>query len=347
MGDINIAALVAAWMAKYTDNGQSFKDIRTQLFQPTVSEQFFRLRPNGSSTTFKSVYATVDSVLQAFTYQFAPKGGATFKPWEIELGEFKIDDILYPDKLKHSWAGFVHDPENKDRSKWGIVEWYIRASLLPKAIEEYENETFFWGWKKTGFDATPTVDGSTFERELADANAPLPANAAVDGIRTQIIKMVDSGRVAPVASGAIEAAPKDFCNQIEDFVSGVDRLVQNKLDYLFMSEELAERYVDGRVEKYNMNYQQVEKIDRVKRTNIQVVGLPSMKGSEKIWATPKENRVLVRKSNQTGRFNVQVADRGVKFLNDWDKIATFEVPELVVTNDLENAITAGDIAARY
>lgn len=343
--DINL--LVADWGAKYINEGQTFKDIKTQLFQPSITDGYFKLRPNKSSSTFRSVYATAASVLQRFAIPFASKGNLTFNPWEIELGEMKIDDLMIPDELKNSWAGFTQDPKNEDRSKWSIIQWYIQTLLLNKAAEDYENEVAFFGWKSKGYNATPTVNGGTFERELTSDSVALPANASMDGLRTQFQKMISGGRITPIVTGAPGTDALAWCNKVEAFVKEIPRLQRSKMDRLFMSEDLADLYQDGRREKYNIQYHAESNLKAIKNSNMVVEGLPSMAGSEMIWTTPEMNRVLCRRSDQTGRFNVQAFDRGVKLLNGFDKIITVDVPEFVYVNDQENVIDAGEIAARY
>lgn len=346
MPQLNIQAVVDEFLARYQDNGQAAKDIRKQIFQASVTESFFQMRP-WSDDYYRSVYATVEEVVQAFSIPFTPKSTLTFKPWETKLGEFKIDDLMTPDKFRHSWLGFLVNIAEKDRSKWPILIWYIRQMLLPKSEEDMEEKIAFRGWMKTGFDAVPTVDGATFERELTDENAPTPANAAMDGILIQIIKMVAQSRANVITLGALETDPVLFCTQIETFMQDIPRTHRSRMDYLFLSEDLKNRYVDGRREKYNKNYAQEADLMSIDKVMTKVQPLPCQDLSDKIWCTPANNRIRPVHVENTGRFDTQKLDRSVKLLTDYKKLLTFDVPEFVYTNDLENTITAQNITDHY
>lgn len=349
MAELNIQAVIDEWGKRYTPEGQTAKDIKTQLFMPSETEAFFKKRPNDGDY-FKSGYATIDEVTQAFSIPFVKKGTATFRPWETKLGEFKAEGLMTPDRVRNSWLGFLADIKEVDRSKWPLLVWFVRELLIPKIHEEMELEQAFYGWQITGYNpdaATRTVDGATLVREFASEDTQTPANAAVDGIKVQLIRMVNAGRSNVINSGALATDPVLFCTQIEDFVAQIPPMLRRKIDYLFSSEELTNRYIDGRREKYNKQYAQESDLLLIDKSPIRMQKLYSMEGSQKLWATPADNRVRAIAKDVDARFDMQKADRSVKYMNDWKKVNTFDVPEFVVHNDLENSITAADITERY
>lgn len=346
MAGFNIDQIVAEWGARYTPEGQTMKDIRKEIFTPSETEKYFKKRPN-KGDFFKSAYASIDEVTQAFQIEFQAKGTATFQPWETRLGEYKIDAFLEPDTLRGAWTGFMAELEQKDRSKWMIVRWMISQLLIPKSHEEMEIDQAFWGWQKTAIvEADPVVDGATRVREFV--KGPTPANAAVNGIWLQLILMVAAGRCNVINTGALSNDPITLCNQVENFYKSIPKRFRNKLDYIFMSEFYREIYEEGRRLKYNGNYKQVDDlrgIARQSRTKVQ--DLDSMDGSEKLWTTMPDNRVNSIAEDHDGSFDVQKVDRGVKLLSDWKKVLTFDVPEFVWTNDQQNVISAAEIAEFY
>lgn len=349
MAELNIQAIVDEWGKRYTPEGQTAKDIKTQLFTPSETEAFFMKRPNDGDY-FKSGYATIDEVTQAFSIPFVKKGTTTFKPWESKLGVFKTDGLMTPDRLRNSWLGFLADIKEVDRSKWPLLVWFVRELLIPKIHEEMELEQAFYGWQLTGYDPDPltrTVDGATLTREFESENSQTPANAAMDGIKVQIIRMVQKSRANVINSGALSADPVTFCTQIEDFVEQIPAQLRRKIDFLFSSEVLVNRYIDGRREKYNKYHAQESDLLAIDKSPIRMQRLYSMEGSQKLWATPAANRVRAIAKDVDARFDMQKENRSVKYLNDWKKVLTFDVPEFVVTNDLENSITAADITERY
>lgn len=347
MDQINIDDIIAEWGARYTPEGQTAKDIKTQLFAPSETEAFFTSVPNDGDY-YKSSFVTIGEVTQAFSIPFVAKGGTTFKPWETRLGEYKIDQVMTPDRFRNSWLGFLVTIAEADRSKWPVINWYIQKLLLPKVAEEQEEEQSYWGWQRTGYAAVPTVNGTTYVREFLNESTVTPANAAVDGIHTIIAKMRTANRCTVNNSGAWDTDPVDFCTEIEEWMQDIEPNLRRKLDYLFMSEDLKNRYIDGRREKYNKYYAQEGDLLRIDKTNASVKSLHSMAGAgNHVWTTPAMNRIRPIKKDAPGIFDVQKSGRSVHILNDWKKVLTFDVPEFVVTNDQGGVINAGLITARY
>ena len=343
---MNIDQIIAEWQAKYIDQGQSAKDIKTQLFaQDDIMMDFARVPE--TNTHFRSAYASVDEVLQAFSIPFKDKSTTTFKPWEQKLGEFKIDKLLTPDNLRQSWMGFLNGLPEQDRSKWPIIQWMIQQMLLPKSSEDMLVSSIYWGWQMTAFDATPVVNGATFIREFASASGETPADASMDGIRTQLAKMSAAGRLNEITVGAWDVDPLDFCTQIEAFVMEIPSVYRRKIDFLYMSEEFRNKYREGRRQKYNLQYSQVADLDAIKDVTITVKGTVSMTGSQQVWCTNKANRVNPVRSDKPGKFDVQKVDREVKLLSDWSQLYTFHVPEFIWSSDHELTISAQDIIDHY
>lgn len=350
MAIIDISAIISEFGAKYTDEGQMMKDIKKQLFTQGETEAFFQKRPH-KDDTYKSGYATIDEVVQAFAIPFIAKSTLVFKPWVTPLGEFKIDQLFTPDNFRGSWLGFLATIKEVDRSKWPILKWYIKQMLLPRSEDDMEVAIAYRGWQWTGIDGgAPTVDGTTLERERSDDSTPglnLKANGAMNGIHALLVKMVQASRANVINTGALSADPATFCTQIEDWVEAMLPELRAKCDYVFMSEANVNKYMDGVRAKYNANYKQEADLKGIKNSRLKVQSLRSMDASDKIWSTPANNRILPLHVDNTGKFDVQKADRSVKLLTDYKKCLAFDVPEFVVTNDLENIISAGDITTYY
>lgn len=346
--DINIDELISEWDKIYIDRGQTAKDITSMLFQADDISSLFREIP-WKESVYRSVYASIDDVLQAFSIPFTKKSTSTFTPWQQALGEFKIDVLRTPDVLWPSYIGFLKEKDEKDRSKWPFFKWLIMEQLLPKAQEDFIQDVAYRGWKITEFDAAKTVeqDGATFTRQFSSNDIAQPANGAMDGIKHQIARMVAKNRVSPIVMGAWSNDPVTFCEQIEAFVQEIERPLRKKIDFLNMSEDLENRYIDGRREKYNMYYRQEADLKVIDKTMIRVRKSEAMDNSDQIWGTPAMNRVKPTRSNLKNRFDVQKMDRQVKLLNDWSYVLTFDVPEFVVTSEHETTFTAQNIADHY
>lgn len=345
----SVAALVLAWGAYYIDGGQSEKDIRTQLFDVEMTDAEFSARPE-SGDEYRTAYATTSDVLQAFSIPFTEKGEGTFAPNMIPLGNFKMDILMVPLRLVKSWAGFLVSDETVEPEKFGIIRWAIEKLYIPKAKEQYEQEVAWYGWAITGHSATNSVTAAPgtstgWERVIGEEDVEQPANGAMDGLWIHILKNLD--RMTTIATGAVGTNAETWCTNIESFTADIDAPLRRKIDKIFMSEANYNLYREGRRLKYNINYLSEQDLTAIKNSTIKVAWLRSMDGSDKIWGTPKENRVRPTHTENNGKFDVQPLDRTVKILTNWKKGIGFEVPELVVTNDLENSIPEATMISKY
>lgn len=346
MAEFDISALIAEFGSKYENNRQSQKDIKNELMPKDDFSSEFELRP-WTDTNYRSVYSTVDEVLQAFSIPFTDKGTVDFTPWSQKLGEFKLDKLDTPDLMRHSWLGFLTNLKEVDRSKWPYLMWLIREKLIPASSRDFLNKVAYWGWQITGYNGAPTVNGSTFVRELTADNVVHPANGSMDGIRTQVVKMVAAGRANVITVGAWSAVPETFVGQIETFVQSIPEEHREVMDYLWMNNTMKKRFRDGMRIKYNMYYAQEADLDVVADEKIRIRGTVAMAGSDQVWCTPKSNRVKPTRADKKSKFDVQKLNRQVKILNNWSYLLTFDVPEFVYTSEHETTISAADITAHY
>jgi len=350
MEPYDLDELIAEFGGRYQDEGQTLaSSVSTQLFHTMGLERHFSAQPEDNDF-FKSVYATVDDVLQAFSIQFTPKGQATFQPIQQRLGEFKLEKLEKPDLFRKTYMGFLSQHgKDADRSTWGILEWLLRELYIPAANDTFIREVAYFGWQYNGtFAPTPTVNGTTLVRQLKSALTPNPANASMDGIRTQIARWAAADRTVSITVGAWSTDPATFCTQIENFVfNDAAKLLRTKCDLLFMSEVFARRYRAGRRAKYNLNFGQVEDLDLIEDTSIRISGEVDMEGSQNIWMTPMKNRVKPTRAKAQKLFDVQKIDRFVKYLGDWSFVLTFHVPEFIVHSEHDTDIDSAIITARY
>ena len=345
--DIDVSDLVADWGKAYINEDQKLSDIRKAVFDQNRAFGFFKKIPHKSDIV-KSVYATPDDILQAFGIEFNPKGGVHFAPWETKMGEFKIDTTVTPDKVREGYLGFLGELDKPERKNWTITKWMIKEMFIARAKEQQNNDVAYGGWKLTGENGTPTVDGATFVREIASLNAVLPANGAMDGIKVQKARMVDAGRSTVISTGALETDAELFYNQINDFVMSIPMKYRKLMDYVWMGEEKTRLYKDGSDIVNNTHYAKEADKTAIKHApNVRVNWFDGMENSDDVWITPANNREHRVHTGHTGKHDVQDDKRKVHVLSDWKETLFLPFPELVWTNDQENTITAGDITANY
>ena len=259
MAKFIISLLITAWGAFYSANGQSAKDIKNQLFHPEMTDSEFSIRVE-ESDYYKSAYASIDDVLQAFSVPFTPTGEITFAPHEFKLGTFKIDTEFEPDRVRGSWLGFWNELEKAERKNWGLIRWAIEKLIIPKSKENYETEVAWYGWQITSFGAA-NVATVGWVRVFSSEDIRQPANGAMDGLWIHILKNLD--RINIIPTGAVDADSAVWCVQLETFVKGIDRPLRRKIDKIFMSEANYNHYIEGRRKAYNDKYKAVEDLEMI------------------------------------------------------------------------------------
>jgi hypothetical protein len=345
--EIEIQEIVDQWGQVYLPEGQTEKDIKKMIFTEDDLSGDFRKVPNTGSV-YKSAYSTIDEVLQAFQVPFLPKGDVAFKPIEYQLGQFKVDVSIQPDIFRRSWLGFLAQVNEVDRAKWPFIRWYIQNMLANRISQDFIQKVAFYGWEVTGFvDTNPSVNPATFVRQFVKG-AVTPANAAMDGILTTLIKLNDTGRVNVINVGAWSTDPVTYVGQIENFVKAIPFEIRDTLDFLYCSKTRHELYRTGRRLKYNMQYAQVADLDAVQdNENIKVKGTYAMSGSNKHWITRGDNRVKPVQAEMTNRFLVERNKRVVDIYNDWAYTLAFDVPEFIFMCDNELEWTEAQLELHY
>lgn len=347
MADIDVTDLVSDWGKAYIDEGQKLADIRKAAFDQPRAFGFFKKIPHKSDIV-KSVYATPDDILQAFGVEFHAKGGVHFGPWETSMGEFKIDATVTPDKVREGYLGFLQELEKPERKNWTITKWLIKEMFIAKAKEQQNNEVAYRGWKITGENAVPTVDGATFVRQVASMDAVLPANGSMDGVHVQKARMVDAGRANVIGTGALETDAKLFYEQTNDFIMSIPRKYRKLLKYVFMDEAKYRLYQDGSDIVNNTYYAKEADKTKIKHApNVSVNWFDGMEGSDDLWTTLPNNMENRVHTGHTGKHDVQPEKRKVHVLSDWKETIFLPVPEFLWTNDQANSITAADITEYY
>lgn len=316
---ITAADVVTEWGAVYRAEGQAIKDIVTKLMQKSVTAAYFPTRIT-EKTILEKVSAEFTRVLQGFQKGFTPIGGTTFKPLAIPLQKIKIDLAETPDDLEESWLGFLAD-NSLSRKDWPYIKWYLMNALI-QADKDLELNEIYKGVPGVVVPGTATASGATLL-----------------GIRKQINAFNTAGTSNKIIMGAVPTDPVLYVEYIEDMIKATNRLLRNELDFVFVQEDGHDLFRDGMRLKYNAQYSQVddEKITKLRNDNIKIVGLPSMAGSDKVWASPLWNRQAgMKKPGNEKIFEVGSATpRLVTAYTDYYKGFGFWIPEYVVTNDID------------
>lgn len=312
---MNLADLIAEFGAYYQNQGQNASRIYRLLRAQFATQMLFTLVLT-DDTIWRAATSTMTRLLQPYQNPWTPIGQAGFAPVELRMHKVKMDHELYPDDIEATWLGFLAS-ESLDRKTWPLVRWLVENEILPQIQEDLEMNEIYDG---VYAPPTPGVAGA--------------AGTAMNGIKKIINDHITAGRITPISTGALETDPKLFVDQVEDFAKQIAIRYRNQSMTLAMSEDHAELYAEGFDTKYNVNYRQDAQNKRVRYKNIEVMGLPSHNGSNKIWTTPKANAILMKKKSvNEGRVELESEDRRVKMWTDFWLGIGFTLPELVFTND--------------
>lgn len=295
--------LVTQFGAYYINEGQNMDRLKSALRQPAVTPSF-AVPIVTENDVYRTSNTTLGKIVQQFQKSFTPTGDLTFKPNEIRLRNLKVDLSLYPDDVKGKWIGFLGSLTVQERAQWPLVRFMIENEVIPQISDDLENDTY-WGGVFT--NPTPGTAGN-------------PADA-MDGIRRLInLGIADSSMnritlsAAPTTSNIFEI--------IEEFVEKT--VVANKVlsgvrMRVYMAPSWLRAYFRDKRNTHgsDVNYSTtgINTIDFM--PNVELIGLPSMEGSDYIWATPVDNFVWVRKANGMSTPKVEESKREVFLMLDW------------------------------
>lgn len=328
---LTITDVLSEYGSYYRNEGQGQKDIIDMYYQSSITHQYFNPMPTDQTQERRSKF-TKSRVLQRFQETFTPVGGGTFSPATINLAQMKVDEQETLSYLEKSWLGFLRGQGANDRKQWPFVRWYMEK-MLKQSINDYEINEVYKGIEGSITPGTATAAG-----------------ASMNGLGKQITDAIAASKITPIAGpvGGWSTDPKDFVTEIETWVKNVAAvsnemrlIVENELDYLFMSTKLRNRYAEGLRQKYQialdltgLSLTGVKLELPLADQNIKIVGLPSMTGSERVFMTPSDNRAAYDKKPDINTvFELESVDRSIKIWGDIWKGIGFWYPGYVLTND--------------
>jgi len=314
---MDIADIITEFGAYYIKNDANMTRLYKQLTytEKTASmlTPFFT-----DDTIYRASEARIARVLQPFQKAWTPISQAQFVPVQIEMFKMKIDSQEYPDDLEGTWLGFLAG-DGIDRKQWPFIRWFVEVLLLPKAKEDYELYEIFKG---VHANPTPGTAGA--------------AGTTIDGLRKAINTQVTGGRITPITLGAVPTDPTDMVDYVEEFADGINKLYWDIPMQVAMTQANERLYKRGLRAKYGRDLDFTGTNAKIKETNLEVIGLPSMVGVGKIWCTPKENVLHLQKKTQNKQaIYIDSIDRLVKMFTDWWAGVGFIIPEIVFTNDVD------------
>lgn len=309
-----INAQLGAYARKYD------KKIWSMVTREISLENYTR-KVSGVSHQYVVPNATTSSILQPFQQGFTPKGGVKLNARVNSVQHFKADLII--DNLHELWQSHLDymADESKTRDKWPFIPWVINENVVPKIIEEM------------AFNA---VSG---EYVAPVAGTPGASAASVDGMLTVISDEITATNITPLTTGIIAEA--NIVDKVDGFIDDISadnpkwkRMIKN----ILMSDDLVTMYKRAREDQHgqNMDYKgmEVENKVKVRGSNIYLVGIPEMNGSQRMIATYDGNLLtMYDKIARPNGLDVQLEKRDVCLLMDAKRGYGFGTYDGLFVND--------------
>jgi len=316
---MDLTDILTEYGAYYEKAGQNKKRVLRLLLQAAVTEA--QMTPmKTDDTVFKLANATIDDIVQPFQKGWTPKEATAFTANELRLFPLKVDEEIYPDDIEASWLGFLAS-NDLDRSKWPLVRFIIEEFYIPKIQDNIELKEIFHGEYA---EPTPGTAGAT--------------GTSMNGLGKMIRDGLEAGTINNIDLGSLTA--ENIFDKVEEFADNISEVYQGVKMNVFMSQTWYKRYMRDKRAQGFYDYGSDKSITSgIDFTPQSVVGLPSMHGSDVIWASPKSNIIsLSKKSQNKTKFKIETLKRQVFFMTDFWKGVGFGINGAVWAHDPDAVI---------
>lgn len=313
---MNPSEIVTAFGAYYEKAAQNKNRILARLTQGLVTPSICTPIKT-DDTVYKLSQLAIDNIVQSFQKAWTPRHATKFTPNELKLHQFKVDESIYPDDIEATWLGFLAS-DSVNRSEWPLIKYLIEhpdQGYLAKINSDMELLAYGHG------EFVPPTPGQ-----------PNEPGQTMDGLLIQLERGVNGGGMNSINIGALN---KDtIFDQIEAFVDGIANEYQHVNMDIAMSPKWARTYLRDKRANGFYDYKSNRDINsEVDFTPQNVKALPSLHGSDVIFATPKQNLLhLTKKSKNKTNIKIEEYRREVSLACDWWEGLGFGINEAVWTN---------------
>ena len=326
---MDISEIVTAFGAYYLRSGQNMNRILGMLTQGLATPQYCTPIKT-DDTVFQLGRLTMNDIVQSFQKGWTPKNASAFIPNELRLYHMKMDEEITPDDVEETWLGFLAN-ENVARADWPLIKFLIEhpeQGIIAAINRDMELKEYGHG-----------------EYVAPTTNVAATTGQSMNGLIKQINDGIAGGTMNSVPIGTLD---KDtIFDQVELFVDGISEVYQSVAMNVFMSPAWAKYYHrDKRSQGFyafpdESNISRLSgKIDFMPQ---QVVGLPSLTGSDVIFATPKSNLLhLTKKAANKTKIKVEEYRRTVSLLADWWEGLGFGMDAAVWSNVVASSGSASE-----
>lgn len=292
---LNAEAIVTEYGNYYENAGQNKQRLVRSMMQMPVTLEKHATHRVTTDTIYKMANYEFESVIRPFKKSFDANSSITFHPNEIRLRQIKADVELYPNDIENTWLGFLAD-NNVTPKEWPLVRFIMEEYLRKQIGADRENMIY---------KAVYNADGTT------------PATC-LDGIKQLLVKGATADYPIHVMNGIGALDKNSIFDQIEAFDEALPELYNEEMVCIFVAPKWARLY---KKDKRSQNFFFIDDLKQldgsVDFSKHYVVALPSMAGTDDMWATTKGNLIWCSKRGGNVQFNVQAHDRAVHIMTDW------------------------------
>jgi hypothetical protein len=313
---MDVSEIVTAYGAYYEKSAQNKNRILGMLTQGLVTPGICTPIKT-DDTVFKLAQLTIQKIVQSFQKGWTPKHATAFTPNRLELYHFKVDEDIWPDDIENIWLGFLSS-DSVSRQEWPLIRFLIEhpeQGYLAKINSDMELEEYGKGVYQAPTAGTPGDTGKSMNGLIFQLQA---------GVNDETINSVD-----------IETLDKStIFDQVELFVDGISEIYQHVKMDVCMSPSWAKAYFRDKRANGFYDYKSSRDINAdIDFTPQQVKALPSLSGTDVIFATPKPNLLhLTKKSKNKTNIKIEEYRREVSFYCDWWEGVGFGMNAAVWTN---------------
>ena len=272
-----------------------------------------------SNTDYKASAALMGEVSQQFTPKWTPKGTAKFTPITIKYRRHKINVAITPADIIPSWLLYMYE-QGKTPSQMPIVKYIVEQHILPKVADDITLSMIGKG---------KFVDAGT----VSTGDAGKAAGASMDGYETILVEgSKDSSckiNFFKAAANPFTMTDAQLLAYVDSFVDAISPLFAKGL-VLHCSPEFLTRYKRADF-AINGKYTGVENGGQIRFTSFTLVPLESMYNSPILFATPKENFVMLVDYTQAEKCinKIEEQDYDVKVFGEYSLSTGFKIAEAV------------------
>ncbi len=313
---MDVSEIITAYGAYYENSGQNKNRILSMLTQGLVTPGICT-PVKTDDTVYKLAQLTIQKIVQSFQKGWTPKNATAFTPNELKLFHFKVDEDIWPDDIEATWLGFLSS-SSVSRQDWPLVKYLIEhpdQGYIAKINSDMELEEYGKGVYQAPVNGTAGDTGKS-----------------MDGLIVQLQRGVNDDSMNSINLGALDETT--IFDQIETFVDGIAETYQHIQMDVCMSPKWVRAYHRDKRASGFYDYKSSRDINSdIDFTPQSVKALPSLNGTDTIFATPKMNLLhLTKKSKNKTNIKIEEYRRNVSFYCDWWEGLGFGVNGAVWTN---------------